>query len=378
MHFQLQEEINYSDEAEARLSIFIPDQNLQGPRDHGFNVQFDADTDEEDTAVAGSENDQQIANSAVNQIVYRARGHVKYGQPQQVLPSPYARQATAAAAGHVPRAQSRAFTVSDEESEFPEGAFSRNRFYSANNGHGSYHNFNTIAATPLPRILPTVTQSFRGGRQYAGGGRGEGGYGENGIVEVKIVPALGFALNDPKEREAYYEAVSRGLLGENGAVYVNKVQGNQFSTPSAFYTPQSSFNNLLNFNAPLNGYERNSNLYKIRQGYQTLDSFGRLNLKKENFYNNQHLNHLRFNFDGRTNNNHHHYPQQQQQRVPLVSNVLEEEGYDIETRPSIFKGSSSYTVPINSVGRLENDSDSVSGQFNFHQGIRRRRKSRKA
>lgn len=335
------------------------------PEDKG-----EADTDEEDTAVAGSENDQQIANSAVNQIVYRPRGHVKYGQPQQVLPSPYASKAAAGVDGHVPRAQSRAFTVSDddEESEFPEG----NRFYSANNGHGSYHNFNTINATPLPRILPSVTQQFQQQQhyqqhgQYSNGGRE--GYGANRNVEVKIVPALGFALNDPKEREAYYEAVSRGLLGENGAVYVNKVQGNPFSTPSDFYSPQTSFNNLLNFNEPFNGYDRNSN--NIRQGYQIQDSFSRLNLKEGNLYNNQHLNHLRFNFGGKTNNN------LQQQQGPLVSNVREEEGYDIETRPSIFKGSSSYTVPINSVGRLENDSDSVSGQFNFHQAIRRRRKSK--
>lgn len=43
-------------------------------------------------------------------------------------------------------------------------------------------------------------------------------------VVVKIVPATGWYLNDAAERRSYYDAVSRGLLRENGYVFVNDVQ----------------------------------------------------------------------------------------------------------------------------------------------------------
>lgn len=43
-------------------------------------------------------------------------------------------------------------------------------------------------------------------------------------IVVNIVPATGWYLNDAAERRSYYDAVSRGLLRENGFVYVNDVQ----------------------------------------------------------------------------------------------------------------------------------------------------------
>lgn len=46
-------------------------------------------------------------------------------------------------------------------------------------------------------------------------------------VVVKIVPATGWYLNDAAERRSYYDAVSRGLLRENGYVFVNDVQRQQ-------------------------------------------------------------------------------------------------------------------------------------------------------
>lgn len=55
----------------------------------------------------------------------------------------------------------------------------------------------------------------------------------NEKVVVKIVPANGWYLNDEKERKSYYDAVARGLLNENGFVYVNDVQR---------YSPQSTQN----------------------------------------------------------------------------------------------------------------------------------------
>lgn len=46
-------------------------------------------------------------------------------------------------------------------------------------------------------------------------------------VVVNVIPAHGWYLNDPNERQSYFDAVSRGLLSDKGAVYVNDVQ----STP---------------------------------------------------------------------------------------------------------------------------------------------------
>lgn len=43
-------------------------------------------------------------------------------------------------------------------------------------------------------------------------------------VVVKVVKAPGWYLNDPNERRSYFDAVARGLLNENGLVYVNNVQ----------------------------------------------------------------------------------------------------------------------------------------------------------
>lgn len=43
-------------------------------------------------------------------------------------------------------------------------------------------------------------------------------------VVVKVVKAPGWYLNDPNERKSYFDAVARGLLNENGLVYVNNVQ----------------------------------------------------------------------------------------------------------------------------------------------------------
>lgn len=42
-------------------------------------------------------------------------------------------------------------------------------------------------------------------------------------VIVKIIPANGWYLNDENERKSYFDAVKRGLLNENGYVFVNNV-----------------------------------------------------------------------------------------------------------------------------------------------------------
>ena len=50
------------------------------------------------------------------------------------------------------------------------------------------------------------------------------GLSQSDKVVVKIVPATGWYLNNENERKSYYNAVSRGLLNQNGFVFVNNVQ----------------------------------------------------------------------------------------------------------------------------------------------------------
>lgn len=369
----------------------------------------------EDSAVAGSENDQQIANSAVRQIVFRTRGNVKYGHPQQVTPSSDAN-------GHVPSAQSRAFTLTDEEaaaeefeesgayyrtqlpeqeqsfgrSHFSQGILNNNYYYGgARGGHQQadyYSNFNSInapAASHLPRILPSVTQSFQREllhSHHSSRGAETEGNGNEERVDVKIVPAVGFALNDPREREAYFEAVKRGLLDDNGAVFVNKVRPSQHFDPQAATSyiyrdggvfgsqPQmTKSSHLFNFNSLSVDVPQQNKFHAGPSQNQLLANRVRV---EDNFYNNQHLNSLQFN-SARSGGNNNFQPQHQQQLVsPIVGSAANEEAYDIETRPSIFKGFNSYSVPINSVGRLENDSDSVTGSFNFIGSFRNRRRAK--
>ncbi|XP_037034810.1 putative uncharacterized protein DDB_G0282133 isoform X2 [Bradysia coprophila] len=98
----------------------------------------------------------------------------------------------------------------------------------------------------------------------------------NEKVVVNVIPATGWYLNDPNERQSFLDAVSRGLLSEKGVVYVNNVQSSQRQQP--------------NFNA------------QQPQGRSQID--------------------------------------------------IDEEAF--------FHGSSSYESPLNSVGKLPGDSDSVS------------------
>lgn len=59
-------------------------------------------------------------------------------------------------------------------------------------------------------------------------------------VVVKVVKAPGWYLNDANERRSYFDAVARGLLSENGLVYVNNVQReNAAAAHFAQQTPNS-------------------------------------------------------------------------------------------------------------------------------------------
>lgn len=80
-------------------------------------------------------------------------------------------------------------------------------------------------------------------------------------VIVKIIPSSGWYLNDAQERKSYFQAVSRGLLNENGNVYVNNIQRSDgsitqpsdaidlaeeiyFTGPSSYQLPLSSVGKL--------------------------------------------------------------------------------------------------------------------------------------
>lgn len=78
------------------------------------------------------------------------------------------------------------------------------------------------ASPPQPQYFssPVITSTYSNRDTY--------GQAQNSDVQekvvVKIVPATGWYLNDEKERQSYYNAVSQGLLSENGYVFVNDVQ----------------------------------------------------------------------------------------------------------------------------------------------------------
>lgn len=411
------------------MRVYVPTQSLEAPRD---DISDGGGDDDEDDAEATPEDDQQIANSAVSQIVFREPPPGSfYPRSQQVFPSSNSLPFFSAHngrgtidVGHVPTAQSRAFAEGpDGGAAAEQPPFIRNSYAETiiNNVPRAYHNFNSISATPLPRTLPSVTQSWNGervqqhsafqsgslnrhrfstsGGSLGGGGGGggvpflnrpavesrvarDGGGGNDESVVVKIVPALGFHLNDPKERAAYYEAVQRGLLSDNGFVYVNKVQqlqaDNVFPQSTATHShgqrpfsyqhhhhhqrqPQR-FQNLASSNFPISG-NTNSIFQQQLPARNELRLFNRYNnnnnnQQEKNFYNNPHLNNLQFNYRGGGEES----PNKQRQDYLLgqSATTAAAEG----AKSSIFQGINSYTVPINSVGRLENDSDSVSGAAN--------------
>lgn len=277
MNFPLQEHINYPDN--APLSVYVPDQSLQGPVVDYAKEPEEGESGEQDTVAAGSEDDQQIADSAPRQIVFREGRN--FLSPQQVQKDLYWHGYNGQ---HVPKAQSRAFDVLDGGD---------------------------------------VTQSFRGGRNFR--------YRDEG-VGVQVIPALGYSLDDPQERKAYFDAVSRGLLGGS------------FGGEGRLRNNHKNYNNLRNYGPNRSLYEGPRPVQIQRPRNPLFKQLGSRGL----FYNNVNSNSLVLGRHAQS----------------TAKSIKDDVEYDVETRPSIFKGSSSYTVPLNSVGRLESDSDSVSGRKN--------------
>lgn len=448
-----QEQINYSDNA-ALLSVFLPGNSLRGPLDgeeqkleqqnHHQELQKSSSADD-DSVVAGSENDQQIVNSPPNQFIFRATEHIlpqlqfqQQQQHQQQYQTPYPQQV------HQSSSSSLATNGGSNNDHVPRGdtfnGFSSSN--SANNGQ----NLN-----PLPNSVPRqVTQSSSS--SLAGGEQQQQSVPLSYQPDPnynKIIPVMGFTLEDPSERDAYYLAAKRqeeeeklklvqkqeivqggGSGGGNkrDTVYANFVQPQQlpqeyqqqntyfqqepvfpslFPSPSPTTSPYQntpipaqSFNDFLNFNSQLissqinagtggafgqlsiqrgnlefedhYGFGSRQPTVQEQQQQQTQEVQGGGGVAEENFYNNQHLNNLRFNYasEDAINQQLNSAINGQVEGVEGVGQAEtragnvevgggEAGGYEVETRPSIFKGYSSYAVPLSSVGRLETDSRQV-------------------
>lgn len=138
-------------------------------------------------------------------------------------------------------------------------------------------------------------------------------------VVVKIVPATGWYLNDEAERRSYYDAVSRGLLRENGYVFVNDVQ--RQSQPTS---------------------QNDARRHHIRSA-QTFSPATYTNtypLNYPNTYTNVQTSPV------------YSQSQSQSQRIPTERRFTDDD--------SVFHGHTSFNVPISSVSKLVGDSDSVS------------------
>lgn len=131
----------------------------------------------------------------------------------------------------------------------------------------------------------------------------------NEKIVVKIVPASGWYLNDEKERKSYFDAVARGLLNENGFVYVNDVQS--YSSQPSQNVPTVWYSSSVPLQSPPSPTNYNNN-----QRWQ-FPPYGSP------------------------------VPALQQQRQPEPSHL--------NTENNVFRGATSYSVPLQSVGILAGD-----------------------
>lgn len=138
-------------------------------------------------------------------------------------------------------------------------------------------------------------------------------------VVVKIVPATGWYLNDENERRSYYDALSHGLLKENGYVFVNDVQRDvQPIEHNAIRRSPQTFQ--------YQNYQPYINYYQTAPVYAA-----------------------------------------QTQRVPTERSFSDDDAY--------YHGHTSFNVPLNSVTRLAGDSNTVPAYQLVYNNQRTRRRS---
>lgn len=149
----------------------------------------------------------------------------------------------------------------------------------------------------------------------------------NEKVVVKIVPANGWYLNDEKERKSYYDAVAHGLLNENGFVYVNDVQ--RYNPASTENVPIVWYSSSVSPQSPPppptyspQSFYRSSQQWELPRYGSPVPVFQQ---------------------------------QQQQQRQPESRQLSSSDGRPANAEDRIYTGDTSYSVPLQSVGKLAGD-----------------------
>lgn len=150
-------------------------------------------------------------------------------------------------------------------------------------------------------------------------------------VVVKIVPATGWYLNDASERRSYYDALSHGLLKENGYVFVNDVQRDvqPIEHNTVRRSPQQSYQTYPQYQTQT--YQQPANYYQTTQ-YAQAPVYAT-----------------------------------QTQRAPTEQRSFGDDPY--------YHGHSSYNVPLGSVTRLAGDSNTVAAYQLVYNNQRTRRRS---
>lgn len=143
----------------------------------------------------------------------------------------------------------------------------------------------------------------------------------NEKVVVKIVPATGWYLNDEKERKSYFDAVAHGLLNENGFVYVNDVQ--RYSSQSTENVPRVWYSSSDSPQSPPPSPSYSPPSYYNSNQRWELPQYGSP------------------------------VPvlQQQQQSQPRQLSS----GRPLNAEDGVYRGETSYGVPLQSVGKLAGD-----------------------
>lgn len=167
----------------------------------------------------------------------------------------------------------------------------------------------------------------------------------NGLREkvvVKIVPANGWYLNDEKERKSYYDAVANGLLNENGFVYVNDVQ--RYNSESTQNVPTVWYSSSVAPQAPPPSPTYPAPpLYRSNQRWELPQYGSPVSVLQEQ------------------------QPRQPESRQllssssPLTSSLQARqltstsEGSQLEPDDRVYNVDTSYSVPLQSVGKLVGD-----------------------
>lgn len=203
-------------------------------------------------------------------------------------------------------------------------------------------NYNTYAQS---YSTPVITSTYSNREHYS-----HTNSAAHEKVIVKVVKAPGWYLNDPNERRSYFDAVARGLLSENGLVYVNNVQkentqlhrnsgnaaiGSIATGPMA--APIHFPKNIATSFQPQIQLAYNSGAAKPFNGINYCPCANQAYTQSE-----------------------HVFQTQYNTQIPIQSHTVKKRS-NVES--DLYSGRSSYEVPLNSVGRLAGDNSKY--QYNL-------------